>query len=323
MVRAGWYNYVTKKSRQEPFLALNWDNKQRFASKGSDSITARHDPMGNRLWRAGTNTRKYIVDIAGKLPVILCEVDASDGSLENSYLWADGQILARYTHNTDETVDEKFYYVHDRLGSVRMVIGYDGSDAYVENHYTCAPFGQTLESAENTCNPFQFTGQWYDEETSEYYLRARMYDPTMMRFTTRDPTEANANDPLTLHKYLYCANDSVNRIDPEGEMFIPIFSIVGLVAGTTIGQAFDHYQYIDVTLKAKIAGTIVATFAGSLVDVWINSTRSIQDVAETENMHIIRDAHFQDDNGRTQEEVDEAIDEWFQDFTNERVSPGR
>jgi len=31
-------------------------------------------------------------------------VTPNDGSLENSYLWADGQILARYTHNTDETI---------------------------------------------------------------------------------------------------------------------------------------------------------------------------------------------------------------------------
>jgi len=185
---------------------------------------------------------RFIVDIAGKLPVILCELDASDGSLENSYLWADGQILAQYTHNADETVDEKFYYVHDRLGSVRMVIGYDGSDAYVENHYTYSPFGQMLESSENTYNPWQFTGQWYDQETSEYYLRARQYDPTMMRFTTRDPVRGAQEEPLTLHKYLYCVNNSVNSIDPGG---LSAGNIMGaLIAGTAVhGAAIDTAAY--------------------------------------------------------------------------------
>jgi len=153
------------------------------ASKGSDSITARHDPKGNRLWRAGTNTRKYILDIAGKLPVILCELDASDGSLTDSYVYADAQVLCHHEYGSAGAIDYTYWYVHDRLGSVRLMIGYDGVDAYVENHYTYAPFGQTLESSENTYNPFQFTGQWHDQETSEYYLRARMYDPTMMRFT--------------------------------------------------------------------------------------------------------------------------------------------
>jgi len=176
----------------------------------------------------------------------LCEVDASDGSLENSYLWADGQILARYTHNADETVDEKFYYVHDRLGSVRMVIGYDGGDAHVENHYTYAPFGQTLESAENTCNPFQFTGQWHDQETSEYYLRARMYDPTMMRFTTRDPAKGKRKEPLTLHNYLYCYNNSVNRTDVNGEF------------ASLAGQLMTH------AVKGALWGAVGGTYGGVL-----------------------------------------------------------
>ncbi len=29
------------------------------------------------------------------------------------------------THNADETINEKFYYVHDRLGSVRLMVDYD------------------------------------------------------------------------------------------------------------------------------------------------------------------------------------------------------
>ncbi len=43
-----------------------------------------------------------------------------------------------------------------------------------------------------------------------------MYDPTMMRFTTRDPAEGTFAEPLTLHKYLYCLNDPANRVDLSG-----------------------------------------------------------------------------------------------------------
>lgn len=135
----------------------------------------------------------------------------------------DTQILAQYTHNPDETIDEKFYYVHDRLGSVRLVVDYHkGTDDTVTavNIYTYNPFGDhyTPDMTGSTYNPFQFTGQWYDAEIAQYHLRARMYDPTMMRFTTRDPVRGEQLEPLTLHRYLYCVNDPIDRIDPRGEI---------------------------------------------------------------------------------------------------------
>lgn len=65
-------------------------------------------------------------------------------------------------------------------------------------------------------NPFKFTGQWFDAEIGQYYLRARMYDPQLMRLTSRDPITGKFEESLTLHKYLYCTNDSINKVDPTG-----------------------------------------------------------------------------------------------------------
>lgn len=170
-----------------------------------------------------TTRRKYIVDINSKLPTILCELDNSDDSLETSYIYADAQILVQYTHNddVDETINERFYYVHDRLGSVRLMVDYDDSTDVVSavNTYTYNPFGDHYapDISGTTYNPWQFTGQYNDEEIDQYYLRARQYDPAMMRFTTRDPVVGGQREPLTLHKYLYCVNDPSNRVDPTGE----------------------------------------------------------------------------------------------------------
>jgi len=55
----------------------------------------------------------------------------------------------------------------------------------VSLHYW--PFNRVLEEDGSFDNPFMFTGQWFDDEISQYYLRARMYDPVLMRFTARDP----------------------------------------------------------------------------------------------------------------------------------------
>ena len=47
-------------------------------------------------------------------------------------------------------------HLHDRLGSVRLIIDEEGG---VQNYYTYEPFGQTIESGGTLDNAFMFTGQ--------------------------------------------------------------------------------------------------------------------------------------------------------------------
>ena len=180
--------------------------------------------------------RKYPIDIAAKLPTILCEIDA--GSLTKSYIYSPaGQIICQ--RDGGQAADE-YFYITDRLGSVRQVV--DNAGSVVLNH-TYSPFGQTLEqnkdaSYEYSFNPFLFTGQWLDSELNQYYLRARMYDPVLGRFTSRDPVVGKRKNPLSLHPYLYCQNNPVSRIDPSGE--IPLHIIDALVTGTALrGHAYN------------------------------------------------------------------------------------
>jgi RHS repeat-associated protein len=110
------------------------------------------------------------------------------------------------------------YYIHDRLGSVRLVINPAGD---VNNTYTYNPFGEDLatECTETAENNFKFTGQWYDSEIGQYYLRARQYDPALMRLTGRDPVKGKFQEPMSLHRYLYCLNNPINATDKTGRMY--------------------------------------------------------------------------------------------------------
>ncbi len=108
------------------------------------------------------------------------EIDTSDGSIKSTYVYANGQILAQHDGDTSAA---RYFYLHDRLGSVRMIIGTDGA---VANYYTYKPFGQILDAYATIDNPFLFTGQYYDAEIAQYYLRARIYDPQVMRFAGGD-----------------------------------------------------------------------------------------------------------------------------------------
>lgn len=72
-----------------------------------------------------------------------------------------------------------------------MVVDTNDIDEYVfvANSYTYSPFGSAYADEpplETVANPWQFTGQYRDAEINQYYLRARQYDPTMMRFTSRN-----------------------------------------------------------------------------------------------------------------------------------------
>ena len=135
--------------------------------------------------------------------------------------------------------DHAYYYVHDRLGSVRLMINYNGSTV---NEYSYDLFGkvniadiyETTDIDGNIIaeNAFKFTGHWYDEEIGQYYARARMYDPDSRRFTSRDPYRGNNAEPMTLHRYLYCLNNPVNMTDPDGEFaHFAVAIFVGAVAG--------------------------------------------------------------------------------------------
>jgi RHS repeat-associated protein len=204
-------------------LSYNWDNKLRTGQVDANNfINLRYDPAGNRIHKSSTvagqtTDRKYIVDIAGDLPVILMELELDANSLyqvEKAYIYANSQPLTQIAGD-DPATDPRYFYLHDRLGSVRQVIATDGT---VENFYTYEPFGNIFpsENTETVENPFKFTGQYYDSETSQYYLRARQYEPNIQRFLGRDPYSGKFEQPMTLHKYLYCGNDSVNRWDPRG-----------------------------------------------------------------------------------------------------------
>jgi RHS repeat-associated protein len=186
-------------------------------------------------------------------PQYLCKINPSNGSVTNKYYYTNAQILRQ------DNSSGSYYYVHDRLGSVRLMT--DGF-GLVRNSYTYSPFGEdfSTECTEAVYNPFKFTGQWYDDEFGQYYLRARMYDPQIMRFTARDPVRGKFVRPLTLHLYLYCLNDPMNGIDPTGKF--SAWSIFGgLSAGATVHSAaiytvatgiqFDNERLIQIGLQME------------------------------------------------------------------------
>ena len=155
----------------------------------------------------GSNTSDYLVDQNRDYAQVLSEV--SNGNIAVAYTYGDDLISQDRSTNIS-------YYLYDGLGSTRSLSNAAGSltDSY---HYDA--FGIELARTGATENDYLYTGEQFDASLSQYYLRARYYNQGIGRFTQMDTFAGVANDPVTLHKYLYAGNDPVLMVDPSGNSF--------------------------------------------------------------------------------------------------------
>jgi len=133
-----------------------------------------------------------------------------------------GGILKRTNAlTTNPPVFSYYYYVNDHLGNVRAVIDGSGTIKQVNNYY---PFGMEYgESSENqsmmTFQNYQFGGKEFDRkyELNLYDFGARFYDATRGQWATPDPL---AEKYYSISPYVYCANNPLKYIDPDGQVLV-------------------------------------------------------------------------------------------------------
>ena len=113
-------------------------------------------------------------------------------------------------------IDTKKDYnlLYDGQGSLALA---DNNKSY--GRYSYDVFGNIISKPTDINNTFAYKGYVYDNETNNYYLNARYYDPSTARFTQEDTYFGDMSDPESLNKYVYCINDPISYEDPTGHMF--------------------------------------------------------------------------------------------------------
>ena len=166
--------------------------------------------------------------------------ELSNGVVASKYLWGINLIAA-------DLGGTRSYYLFNGHGDVTGLANTAGN---LTKSYDYDAFGNqkgTIDPVDP--NKFRYAGEYWDEQTATYYLRARCYSPGTGRFISEDSVtsskknslksyydalSANANnseeiqrikgeqerysmdDPLSLNLYTYCHNDPINYNDPSG-----------------------------------------------------------------------------------------------------------
>jgi RHS repeat-associated protein len=262
-------NGNTINSASKPY---QYDYENRLTNFNNGQVVLVYDGDGNRMKKiTGTTTTLYLVDSHNPsgYPQVLEELKVSGGvtNLSRAYTWG----LSLTSQRIPGTSTNFFGY--DGHGSTRFLTALNGNitDTYVYDTY-----GTLITSTGNTANNYLYGGEQWDPDSGSYYLRARTYNPGTGRFFTADSFEGNNEDPLSLHKYLYVADNPVNNTDPSGNSVY----VVTRPLDDPNGQAAAAQGFVHVFLAFDSDGM-------NNVEAWEDAVRESWDAAKHPNTYDI------------------------------------
>ena len=162
------------------------------------SMNTAYDSAKNRIYKEVNGVKKGYLHGLSDYPL----VELSNADVRKYYIYGSSGLIAQ------EDVSGTNYIVKDHLGSTRIVLNDNG---FPIEQIDYDAFGNRMTSNVTANISYQYTGQEFDEEVDLHNFRARFYDSDLMRFYAVDPAEEFYSP------YLYCGNNPINLIDPNGE----------------------------------------------------------------------------------------------------------
>ena len=206
-----------------------YDFENHLVAAGGVSLA--YDGDGNRVQEtvAGVTTSYLVADqnLTGYAQVM---DELLSGAVSRTYSYGLELINERQSISGTPTTS---FYGFDGHGSVRFLLSSTGA---VTDTYDYDAFGNLIASTGSTPNNFRFAGEQFDRVLGIYYNRARYYDQRQGRFWTMDTYEGDPSSPASLHKYLYGAEDPVDKLDQSGNDFDLAEQVAALTISTTIAN---------------------------------------------------------------------------------------
>jgi len=240
------YRYDTVGNRLNRSSTISGLATNNYAYTANDWLTNNaYDLNGNTITNAGTNYQydvmNHLVNLNNGQVVLAYNGDGDRvlkivGGVTNYYLVDDrnpsgyaqvleehqGATLSRWYNYGMDLVSQiqpgsvTNYYSYDGHGSVRFLTGLNG---VITDTYTYDAYGSLIAKTGTTANNYLYSGQQFDPDLGFYYNRARYVNTDTGRFLSMDSNAGYQEDPQSLHKYLYGADNPVNLVDPNGQNY--------------------------------------------------------------------------------------------------------
>jgi RHS repeat-associated protein len=222
-----------------------FDVMNHLTNVNSGSILMTYDGDGNRVSKKISGVTVYYL-IDDKNPSgyiqVLEEYQGSTLSKVNNYGLS---LISQRVPNTSTN-----YFIFDGHGSTRILTDIAGNFV---NAFAYDAYGTLIASNGTPQTAYLYCCEPFDFDVGLYLNGARYLNPNTGRFWTMDSYEGDNEYPLSLHKYLYGADNPVNRIDPHGtsDMLIEFKGTNG--AASKVDISWPHVA--DLTSQLNYAAT--------------------------------------------------------------------
>ena len=167
-----------------------------------------------------------------KYPILLEEKESDGTIVRYTYAGNRERVHADVTAKGDNAKTQSYSLYTDRLGSTRWALD-ENAEVAAKTEYDAwgKPETETVSSKLKGINISKsYTGYVYDETTGYWNAGARMYNSTDREFIQKDPKAGNVYETLTQNGYIYCGDNPLYYIDPDGCSYISTLGNAGRTA---------------------------------------------------------------------------------------------
>lgn len=201
-----------------------YDNPHRIQFTNGNVTSYVYSAAGEKLrtvWL--TAVPNVTVAIGGRkelTPSLILSSDTTD--YVGGFIYSNGKVSrlqfdGGYCSFPDGNIGRTFihYYDFDHQGNIRALVSENGTKEQITHYY---PFGGIIPdiSTNQTLQPYKYNGKELDRMhgLDTYDYGARQYNPLIGVW---DKPDAYSEKYYNVNPYVYCMNNPVNYIDPDGK----------------------------------------------------------------------------------------------------------